>query len=414
MSPIKLRKPFSRILLSCRDAQGELASHFDAIVHRPQAPPSALGVGCFLSTPPSPSREPHLFRPPSFTSLAPPPPACFHHLSRSRHPYLHQPLDVSPAVWSPGPAPGPSPSSSVWDGTWRDIPPRARVGTWVASVPSPLRVSAYCSAATTEKPSTVPEIGKTMVDNLLHSDDVQYMLAALKTLGLHVKDDSTLKRAVVEGCGGQFPVGKNANEVKLFLAGTAKRPLTAAVTAAGGNSRYILDGVPRMRERPIGDLVSSLKQLGGDVDCILGTNSPSVLINANGGLPGGPKKTASMPRRSPPPPPSLRVQGRNVSPQSEKEAQHSRYSQSALTVDGNGGSSQSALTVDGNGGPLGAFWSTLHAVTGFGGQLDKSPQFDEDQTRVASISVCLRDKFRIRVTRKVMCPFIGWLSQTFK
>nr|CAD1820562.1 unnamed protein product [Ananas comosus var. bracteatus] len=52
------------------------------------------------------------------------------------------------------------------------------------------------------------------------------------------------------------------------------RPLTAAVTAAGGNASYVLDGVPRMRERPIGDLVAGLKQLGADVDCFLGTNCP--------------------------------------------------------------------------------------------------------------------------------------------
>ncbi|XP_078448047.1 RNA 3'-terminal phosphate cyclase/enolpyruvate transferase, alpha/beta [Wolffia australiana] len=131
--------------------------------------------------------------------------------------------------------------------------------------------------------------GTTVVENLLYSDDVQYMLAALRTLGLTVEDDSALKRAIVGGSGGQFPVGKSSNEVKLFLgnAGTAMRPLTAAVTAAGGNSRYILDGVPRMRERPIGDLVDGLKQLGADVDCILGTNCPPVLVNANGGLPGG-------------------------------------------------------------------------------------------------------------------------------
>ncbi|KMZ58632.1 3-phosphoshikimate 1-carboxyvinyltransferase [Zostera marina] len=131
--------------------------------------------------------------------------------------------------------------------------------------------------------------GTTVLDNLLNSDDVQYMLAALKTLGLSVEDDSNIKRAIVEGCGGVFPVGKDPNEVSLFLgnAGTAMRPLTAAVTAAGGNSRYILDGVPRMRERPIGDLVIGLKQLGADVDCMLGTDCPPVLVNANGGLPGG-------------------------------------------------------------------------------------------------------------------------------
>lgn len=50
---------------------------------------------------------------------------------------------------------------------------------------------------------------------------------------------------------------------------------------------YVLDGVPRMRERPIGDLVAGLKQLGADVDCSLGTNCPPVRIIGKGGLPGG-------------------------------------------------------------------------------------------------------------------------------
>lgn len=50
---------------------------------------------------------------------------------------------------------------------------------------------------------------------------------------------------------------------------------------------YVLDGVPRMRERPIGDLVAGLKQLGADVDCSLGTNCPPVRIVGRGGLPGG-------------------------------------------------------------------------------------------------------------------------------
>lgn len=186
-----------------------------------------------------------------------------------------------------------------------------------------LSVSASAAAmAAAEKPSTVPEVvlqpikeisgtvklpgskslsnrilllaalaeGTTVVDNLLDSDDVRYMLAALKTLGLSVEDDRTTKRATVVGSGGLFPVGRDSkDEVQLFLgnAGTAMRPLTAAVTAAGGNASYILDGVPRMRERPIGDLVIGLKQLGADVDCTLGTSCPPVRVNANGGLPGG-------------------------------------------------------------------------------------------------------------------------------
>ncbi|CAN6166453.1 unnamed protein product [Urochloa humidicola] len=132
--------------------------------------------------------------------------------------------------------------------------------------------------------------GTTVVDNLLESEDVHYMLGALKALGLSVEADKAAKRAVVVGCGGKFPVEKDAKEeVQLFLgnAGTAMRPLTAAVTAAGGNATYVLDGVPRMRERPIGDLVVGLKQLGADVDCFLGTDCPPVRVKGNGGLPGG-------------------------------------------------------------------------------------------------------------------------------
>ncbi|CAI0436821.1 unnamed protein product [Linum tenue] len=184
------------------------------------------------------------------------------------------------------------------------------------TAPPPLRVSA--SLATAEKPSKVPEIvlqpikdisgtvtlpgskslsnrilllaalseGTTVVDNLLNSDDVHYMLGALKTLGLDVEHNSELKRAIVKGCGGVFPVGKQAkNDVELFLgnAGTAMRPLTAAVTVAGGNSSYILDGVPRMRERPIGDLVVGLKQLGADVTCS-STSCPPVHVKLSGSI----------------------------------------------------------------------------------------------------------------------------------
>ncbi|GAB4844357.1 3-phosphoshikimate 1-carboxyvinyltransferase 1, chloroplastic [Ancistrocladus abbreviatus] len=193
-------------------------------------------------------------------------------------------------------------------------------GQSIIGVRAPQRVVA--SVATAEKPSTAPEIvlqpikeisgtvklpgskslsnrilllaalseGTTVVDNLLDSDDVHYMLGALRTLGLRVDEDCAMKRAIVEGCCGQFPAGKGSyGEVQLFPgnAGTAMRPLTAAVTVAGGSSSYVLDGVPRMRERPIGDLVTGLKQLGADVECFLGTNCPPVRVNAKGGLPGG-------------------------------------------------------------------------------------------------------------------------------
>ena len=101
--------------------------------------------------------------------------------------------------------------------------------------------------------------GPTHITGLLDSDDTRVMLAALHALGVKVEqqDASTL----VHGCGGRFP----AREAKLFMgnAGTAIRPLTAALALLGGS--YALRGVPRMHERPIGDLVDALRSIGCDI-----------------------------------------------------------------------------------------------------------------------------------------------------
>ncbi len=102
--------------------------------------------------------------------------------------------------------------------------------------------------------------GATKVRDLLHSDDTERMLDSLRTLGVQVEVLGGNAYRVT-GCGGNFPV----KEAKLFLgnAGTAFRPLTAALALAGGS--YELSGVPRMHERPIGDLVDALRQLGADI-----------------------------------------------------------------------------------------------------------------------------------------------------
>src|ERR1019366_5581791 len=90
--------------------------------------------------------------------------------------------------------------------------------------------------------------GTTTVRDLLHSDDTERMLEGLRTLGVQVESLGDNAYRVV-GCGGNSP-NRNA---KLFLgnAGTAFRPLTAALALSGGN--YELSGVARMHERPIGD-----------------------------------------------------------------------------------------------------------------------------------------------------------------
>jgi 3-phosphoshikimate 1-carboxyvinyltransferase len=104
--------------------------------------------------------------------------------------------------------------------------------------------------------------GTTLVKGLLKSDDTDVMLAALATLGVSIERVASDVVRVV-GCGGNFPV----RETALFLgnAGTAFRPLTAVLALQSGMRRYLLDGVPRMRERPIGDLVDGLAGLGTQI-----------------------------------------------------------------------------------------------------------------------------------------------------
>lgn len=125
--------------------------------------------------------------------------------------------------------------------------------------------------------------GTTTVENILDSEDIRYMVEALKVLGVQLTEDWENSRLVVEGCAGRFPV--EGAELFLGNAGTAMRPLTAAVAAAG-RGRFVLDGVARMRERPIQDLVDGLVQLGVKATCTAGTGCPPVEIIAEG-IPSG-------------------------------------------------------------------------------------------------------------------------------
>ncbi len=102
--------------------------------------------------------------------------------------------------------------------------------------------------------------GDTEIRDLLDSDDVQRMLEALDRLGVKVEPLGP-QHVRVSGSGGSFP--NRAADLFLGNAGTAIRPLTAALAVTGGH--YRLSGVPRMHERPIGDLVDGLRQIGADV-----------------------------------------------------------------------------------------------------------------------------------------------------
>jgi len=117
--------------------------------------------------------------------------------------------------------------------------------------------------------------GDTTITNLLDSDDTRVMLAALEALGVVLKRDGD--RVIVTGTGGAFP----SKSAELFLgnAGTAVRPLTAALAVNGGE--YRVHGVPRMHERPIGDLVDGLRQIGASIDYEQNDGFPPLKIHAS-------------------------------------------------------------------------------------------------------------------------------------
>jgi 3-phosphoshikimate 1-carboxyvinyltransferase len=118
--------------------------------------------------------------------------------------------------------------------------------------------------------------GTTHLTNALFSDDSRYFAQALQTLGFDLHLDEEKFEMTVTGLGGKIP----SKKAKLFIgnAGTAARFLSAFLTL--GNGEYILDGEPRMRERPIGDLIAALNQLGVELEAK--NNCPPVEIFAKG------------------------------------------------------------------------------------------------------------------------------------
>lgn len=117
--------------------------------------------------------------------------------------------------------------------------------------------------------------GTTEIRELLDSDDTQVMLESLTRLGVTWTRHSGTDNYRVEGAGGAFPV----RQAELFLgnAGTAFRSLTAACALSGGD--YVLKGVARMHERPIGDLVDGLRQLGARIDYLGDEGFPPLHIH---------------------------------------------------------------------------------------------------------------------------------------
>ena len=154
---------------------------------------------------------------------------------------------------------------------WTGPPPQARV-----RVPG--------SKSLTNRALIVAALanGASTLTGALDSEDTRVMVDSLGRLGIAVAHDPAAATIGVTGCGGIIP----ARQADLFVAnsGTSLRFLTALVTL--GKGIYKLDGTPRMRQRPVADLLSALAGLGSDPRSDLGTGCPPVTVHADG-LDGG-------------------------------------------------------------------------------------------------------------------------------
>ncbi len=124
--------------------------------------------------------------------------------------------------------------------------------------------------------------GESTLTGALDSADTRVMVDSLRGLGIGVEHDPGTATIRVQGCGGTIP----APTAALWVAnsGTSLRFLTALV--ATGRGTYTLDGTPRMRQRPVADLLMALNGLGADARSDLGTGCPPVTVHAEG-LDGG-------------------------------------------------------------------------------------------------------------------------------
>jgi len=124
--------------------------------------------------------------------------------------------------------------------------------------------------------------GPTTLTNALFADDTERMMECLCALGFVIEADAEREEITVWGRGGQIP----ATAATLFVgnSGTTARFITPVV--ALGNGTFTIDGVPRMRERPMGDLIQALRHLGVDAESVGANGCPPLRIQAHG-LSGG-------------------------------------------------------------------------------------------------------------------------------
>jgi 3-phosphoshikimate 1-carboxyvinyltransferase len=156
------------------------------------------------------------------------------------------------------------------------------VGTAKAPLVGEIRPPGSKSYTNRALPLAAVAHGASIIRNALDSEDVDTMLGALKSLAVEAAFDRANRAVEVHGCRGRFPVSSAA--LDLANSGTSLRFLAAIASASNGV--FVFDGNKRMRERPVGDLLDGLKQLGVETRCLATDRYPPFEIRTNG-LNGG-------------------------------------------------------------------------------------------------------------------------------
>jgi 3-phosphoshikimate 1-carboxyvinyltransferase len=162
-------------------------------------------------------------------------------------------------------------------------PPEIAIDPWTGPSPQAV-VRIPGSKSLTNRALIIAAIadGKSTLNGALDSEDTRVMVRALQDLGVSVRHDPGAAVIEVEGCGGRFP--NPAANLSVANSGTSLRFLTAMLAA--GRGTYHLDGTPRMRQRPVSDLLTALNGLGASARSDHDTGCPPVTIEASG-LHGG-------------------------------------------------------------------------------------------------------------------------------
>src|SRR5262249_5829227 len=120
--------------------------------------------------------------------------------------------------------------------------------------------------------------GSSHLSGALDSEDTQVMIQALRQIGIAVDEDHAARTLRIFGCGGK--IRSAGADLYAANSGTTIRFLTAMLTLGQGTFR--LDGTPRMRQRPIGDMLEALEDLGANVASEHESGCPPVIIRATG------------------------------------------------------------------------------------------------------------------------------------